>query len=118
MAFPQNYNTLIGEKGMTLSGGQKQRIAIARTILTSPKILILDDATSSVDAETEAQINKALVHLMEGRTSFIIAHRIETVMRANLIIVLDKGKIVQMGIHTQLIRENGLYKKIFADSGI
>lgn len=114
MDFPDNYDTLIGERGTTLSGGQKQRIALARTILKDPEILILDDATSAVDAGTEEQINRALQAIMEGRTSFVIAHRVETVMRADLIVVLDKGKIVQMGKHHDLIQEHGLYKKIFS----
>ena len=97
----------------TLSGGQKQRIAIARTLLKNPKILILDDATSSVDVETEAQIHEALDHLMQGRTTFIIAHRIRSLMQADLILVLDDGKIIQQGIHKDLIHEHGKYKEIF-----
>ncbi|MBN2533369.1 MAG: ABC transporter ATP-binding protein [Spirochaetales bacterium] len=114
MDFPEKYDTLIGERGTTLSGGQKQRIALARTILKNPRILILDDATSSVDAGTEEQINRALHTIMKGRTSFIIAHRVETVMRADLIVVLDRGKIIQTGTHHRLIQEGGLYKKIFS----
>ena len=113
MQFPDKYETLIGERGTTLSGGQRQRIAIARTILKNPNILILDDATSSVDTGTEELINRALYRIMKGKTSFVIAHRVETVMRADLIIVLDKGEIVQMGPHKILIKESGLYKKIF-----
>ena len=91
LAFPEGYDTLVGEKGVTLSGGQKQRVTIARTLLKDPRILILDDATSSVDTETEAEIRDALTELMEGRTTFIIAHRIQTVMDADLILVLDRG---------------------------
>ncbi len=92
LTFPDGYNTLVGEKGVTLSGGQKQRVTIARTLLKNPRILILDDSTSSVDTETEAEIRAALYELMEDRTTFIIAHRIQSVMDADLILVLDKGK--------------------------
>ncbi len=111
--FPKGYETLIGERGVTLSGGQKQRIAIARTILKDPRILILDDATSSVDAETEVEIRMALRSLMRGRTSFIIAHRIHSVMDADLILVLSKGRIVQRGQHSDLISQDGIYRKIY-----
>jgi ATP-binding cassette, subfamily B, bacterial len=113
MTFPDKYNTLVGERGVTLSGGQKQRVAIARTILKNPRILILDDATSSVDTETEAAIREALENLMENRTTFIIAHRIQTVMTADLILVMDKGEIVQMGGHRELVNEPGTYRKIY-----
>jgi ATP-binding cassette subfamily B protein len=113
LSFSQGYDTLVGEKGVTLSGGQKQRIAIARTLLKNPKILILDDATSSVDVETEAQIHGALDRLMEGRTTFIIAHRIRSLMQADLILVLDDGKIIQQGVHKDLILQDGKYKEIF-----
>jgi ATP-binding cassette subfamily B protein len=111
--FPDGYNTLVGEKGVTLSGGQKQRVAIARTIIKNPRILILDDATSSVDLETEADIRQALEMLMENRTTFIIAHRIQSVMKADLIVVLDKGRIVQLGNHDQLLAQEGVYRQIF-----
>jgi ATP-binding cassette subfamily B protein len=111
--FPDKYNTLVGEKGVTLSGGQKQRVAIARTIIKNPRILILDDATSSVDLETEADIRTALENLMENRTTFIIAHRIQSVMKADLIVVLDKGRIVQMGTHDDLLKQEGVYQKVF-----
>ncbi len=113
LSFPEGYDTLISERGVTLSGGQKQRIAIARTIIKNPSILILDDATSSVDSETEALIQEALSKLMEGRTSFVIAHRVQTVKRADKILVLDKGRILQEGNHRSLIREQGVYRKIF-----
>ncbi len=113
MTMPQNYDTVVGEKGVTLSGGQKQRIAIARTLLKDPRILILDDSTSSVDTETEIQIQDALDKLMHGRTTFIIAHRIQSVMRADKILVLENGRIVQMGNHKQLMAEDGLYKNIY-----
>jgi ATP-binding cassette subfamily B protein len=113
LSFSQGYDTLVGEKGVTLSGGQKQRVAIARTLLKNPKILILDDATSSVDVETEAQIHQALDQLMKDRTTFIIAHRIQSLMQADIILVLDDGKIIQQGIHNELITRPGKYKEIF-----
>ena len=112
VTFPDGYDTLVGERGVTLSGGQKQRIAIARTLLKNPRILILDDSTSSVDTETEAEIRAALDHLMLGRTTFIIAHRIQSVMNADLILVLDKGHIVQKGSHNELITKDGIYRQI------
>ncbi|MHB8133403.1 MAG: ABC transporter ATP-binding protein [Anaerolineaceae bacterium] len=111
--FPEGYKTLVGEKGVTLSGGQKQRVAIARTLLKNPKILILDDSTSSVDTETEAEIRTALKKLMENRTTFIIAHRIQSILNADLILVLDKGKIVQHGNHEQLMEQTGIYRDIY-----
>ncbi|MEW6093452.1 MAG: ABC transporter ATP-binding protein [Chloroflexota bacterium] len=113
LAFPDGYNTLVGEKGVTLSGGQKQRVAVARTLLKNPRILILDDSTSSVDTETEAEIRSALNRLMENRTTFIIAHRIQSVMNADLIVVMDKGEIVQMGKHGELVTQDGMYRKIY-----
>jgi len=114
LSFPDGYNTLVGEKGVTLSGGQKQRVTIARTLLKDPRILILDDSTSSVDTETEASIRTALNELMENRTTFIIAHRIQSVMIADLILVLDKGEIIQMGTHTELVsQKDGMYRKIY-----
>ena len=113
LTFPDGYNTLVGERGVTLSGGQKQRVTLARTLLKDPRILILDDATSSVDTETEAAIRDALTLLLPGRTTFIIAHRIQTVMNADLILVLDKGQIVQFGRHAELLAEDGPYREIF-----
>lgn len=112
-SFPEGYQTLVGEKGITLSGGQKQRIAIARTLLKDPRILILDDSTSSVDTETEAAIREALEELMKGRTTFVIAHRIQSVMDADLILVLEHGRIVQRGTHHELLQEEGLYRRIY-----
>jgi ATP-binding cassette subfamily B protein len=112
LTFPEGYDTLVGERGVTLSGGQKQRIAIARTLLADPRILILDDSTSSVDPETEALIREALDRLMQDRTSFVIAHRIQSLMRADLILVLDGGSIVQRGTHEELLEEGGLYEQI------
>ena len=114
MSFPEGYNTRVGERGTTLSGGQKQRIAIARAILLDPRILILDDSTSSVDTVTEYQIQQALDRLMAGRTSFVIAQRISTVRRADQILVLDKGRIVARGTHEELLEESPIYAEIFA----
>ncbi len=111
--LPEGYNTLVGERGITLSGGQKQRIAIARTLLKDPRILILDDSTSSVDFETEALIRQALKRLMVGRTTFIIAHRIQSVMDADLILVLEHGRIVQRGKHAELVENDGIYRRIY-----
>jgi ATP-binding cassette subfamily B protein len=111
--FPNGYNTLVGERGVTLSGGQKQRITIARTLLKDPRVLILDDATSSVDTDTEASIQDALALLMQNRTSFVIAHRIQTIMAADLILVLDKGRIVQQGTHVELVKQSGIYREIY-----
>ena len=112
--FPDGYNTLVGEKGVTLSGGQKQRVTIARTLLKNPRVLILDDSTSSVDTETEAAIRDALNELMENRTTFIIAHRIQSVMIADLILVLDKGEVIQRGTHEELVSQmDGMYRRIY-----
>jgi ATP-binding cassette subfamily B protein len=113
LGFPDGYSTLVGERGVTLSGGQKQRVALARILLKNPRILILDDATSSVDAETEDEIRAALFRLMHGRTTFIIAHKIQTVMHADMILVMDKGRIVQRGTHHDLLQEPGIYRRIY-----
>jgi ATP-binding cassette subfamily B protein len=113
LSFPEGYNTMVGEKGVTLSGGQKQRVAIARTLLKNPKILILDDATSSVDSETEAEIRQALQGLMENRTTFVIAHRIQSVMDADLILVLKDGRVLQHGTHDELMAQPGFYRQIY-----
>ncbi|RME56913.1 MAG: ABC transporter ATP-binding protein [Caldilineae bacterium] len=113
MQMPDGYDTEVGERGVTLSGGQRQRIAIARALLTDPRILILDDATSSVDTETERLIQLALARLMEGRTSFIIAQRLSTVRMADLILVLEKGRITAAGQHEELLERSPLYRKIY-----
>jgi len=113
MKFPDGYDTRVGERGVTLSGGQKQRIAIARALLTDPRILILDDSTSSVDTETEHLIQQALETLMEGRTTFVIAQRLLTLKSADCILVLDDGEIVERGTHGELLAHNGLYRQIY-----
>ncbi len=110
--FPKGYQTMVGERGVTLSGGQRQRVAIARALLMNPRILILDDSLSSVDTQTEKLIQEALDNLMEGRTTFVIAHRLSTVRRADMIIVMDQGRIVQRGTHGELLNQGGLYKDI------
>jgi ABC-type multidrug transport system fused ATPase/permease subunit len=103
---------VVGERGVGLSGGQRQRVAIARALLADPRILILDDSTSSVDLETEREIQGALQRLMEGRTTFIIAQRLSTVQQADKILVLDGGMIVQEGTHAQLVQQGGVYQQI------
>jgi len=113
LSFQEGYQTIVGERGVTLSGGQKQRVTIARTLLKNPRILILDDSTSSVDTETEAEIREALWNLMRNRTTFIIAHRIQSVADADLILVMDKGRIIQHGRHADLINQTGVYREIF-----
>lgn len=113
MELPNGYDTMLGERGMGLSGGQKQRIAIARAICVNPSILILDDATSAVDMETEYKIQQALQEVMKGRTTFIIAHRISSLKHADEILVLDRGKIVERGVHEQLVNQNGLYQRVY-----
>jgi ATP-binding cassette, subfamily B, multidrug efflux pump len=112
-SFPDGYQTRVGERGVTLSGGQKQRIAIARALLPNPRILILDDSTSSVDTETEHLIQQALAVLMEGRTTFVIAQRLLTLKKADVILVLDHGRIVERGDHQELLQSGGLYRRIY-----
>ncbi len=112
-SLPRGYDMVVGEKGVNLSGGQRQRIAIARAILKNPRILILDEATSSLDNESEALIREALDHLMRGRTTFVIAHRLTTVQSADLILVLDRGEIVERGTHAQLLDRRGLYHHLY-----
>ncbi len=111
--FPKGYDTLVGERGVTLSGGQKQRVTIARTLLKDPAILLMDDATSSVDTETDAAIRAALQRLMQGRTTFIIAHRVQSVMTADQILVMEAGRIIQQGSHDELVAQPGVYRQIF-----
>jgi ATP-binding cassette subfamily B protein len=113
MEAPLGYDTEVGERGVTLSGGQKQRVAIARALLKDPRILILDDALSSVDTETERLIQIALERLMRGRTSFVIAQRLSTVRLADRILVLEKGRIAASGTHEELLRTSGLYAEIY-----
>lgn len=113
MQFPQGYDTWVGERGVTLSGGQRQRVAIARAFARNPRLLILDDATSSVDMETEFLIQQALSDLMAGRTTFIIAQRLRTLKHADTILVLDNGRLVQSGTHDELVTQAGLYRRIY-----
>ena len=112
-AFPEGYATRVGERGVTLSGGQKQRVAIARALLLDPRLLILDDSTSSVDLQTEAQIQRALDSLLRGRTSFVIAQRLTTVRNADMILVLDKGDVVARGTHAELMEQSPIYAEIY-----
>jgi len=113
-ALPQRYETLIGERGQRLSGGQRQRLAIARALLKNAPILVLDEATSALDAESELLVQEALTNLMMNRTSFVIAHRLSTIRRADAIVVLERGRIVEIGRHEDLLaRPNGTYASLY-----
>jgi subfamily B ATP-binding cassette protein MsbA len=110
--LPQGYETMVGELGVKLSGGQRQRLAIARAMLKNAPILLLDEATSALDTESERQVQSALKILMRGRTTLVIAHRLSTVADADLIYVIDKGRVAERGSHAELLRRNGLYTKL------
>jgi ATP-binding cassette subfamily B protein len=113
MRFPDGYDTQVGERGVKLSGGERQRLSIARAILHDPRILILDEATASVDTETEKQIQEAIARLIKGRTTFAIAHRLSTLRNADRLVVMDKGKIAEMGTHEELMaKENGTFRRL------
>jgi ABC-type multidrug transport system fused ATPase/permease subunit len=115
--LPAGFETLVGERGLTLSGGQRQRVAIARALLAEPRILILDDATSSVDATTESRIKDALGEVMDGRTTFVIAHRLSTIALADEVVVLEDGEILARGTHRELLEDSPLYREI-AEKGL
>ncbi len=113
MKFPDQYKSKVGARGIRLSGGEQQRIAIARVLIRNPKVLILDEATSSLDAASEDLVQQALTQLMKGRTSFVIAHRLSTVLNADKILVLSDGKLVESGTHAELIQRGGIYHTLF-----
>ncbi|HEY6288061.1 MAG TPA: ABC transporter ATP-binding protein, partial [Nitrospiraceae bacterium] len=113
MGFPDQYQTIVGEKGINMSGGQRQRIAIARAIVKNPRILLLDEATSALDSESERLVQEALEQLMKGRTTFVIAHRLTTIQRADRILVLNKGRLVETGTHAELMDRKGLYQYLY-----
>jgi ATP-binding cassette subfamily B protein len=111
--LPDGYDSMVGERGQSLSGGERQRISIARALLTDPRILILDEATSAVDNETEREIQKALENLIRGRTTIAIAHRLSTLRNADRIVVLDDGQVAEVGKHEELLRTEGIYHRLY-----
>jgi ATP-binding cassette subfamily B protein len=111
-SFPGGYGTMVGERGVQLSGGQKQRVAIARAVLKDPRLLVLDEATSALDAESERLVKEALDRLMNGRTTLIIAHRLSTVMNADRVVVIDRGRVAESGPHARLMTQDGLYRRL------
>ena len=112
--LPQSYETLIGENGVRLSGGQKQRISIARAILKNAPIILLDEATSSLDADSEEKVQNAIINLTKNRTTLVIAHRLSTIIRADKIIIIDKGKLVESGTHNELLKNSSIYKNLYS----
>jgi ATP-binding cassette subfamily B protein len=114
LTFAEGYQTIIGERGVTLSGGQRQRVAIARALLTDPRILILDDSTSAIDSATEDQIQRAINRVLEGRTTLLITHRLSQIRRADRVLVLHKGEILDQGTHVELMARCDLYRRVFA----
>jgi ATP-binding cassette subfamily B protein len=111
--LPQGYRSFLGERGVRLSGGQRQRIAIARALLKNPPLLLLDEATSALDAESERLVQKALANLTRNRTTIVIAHRLSTIRRADAIVVMERGRIIEMGRHEELLTQSGTYKKLY-----
>jgi len=112
-ALPDGFNTVVGDRGYRLSGGEKQRLAIARLLLKSPRVIVLDEATAHLDSESEQLVQEAFDHALEGRTAIVIAHRLSTVRHAQNIIVLDQGRIVQQGTHNELLKSGGLYADLY-----